>query len=186
MASNYNDSFAIPKSGFWNNIFKPQPRQESQIIEILRDLPLFAEMNNDELIEFRKILHFRNFKTNEPIFWEGDPGVGMYIILEGIITVCRISAEKGREVLAELRAGDFFGEIALIDDGPRPATCIVKESAKIAGLFRPDLVALIEKKPRLGNKFLFRFASLIGKRTVKLNAEIKDLRGKLEAANIII
>ncbi|MCA9731813.1 MAG: cyclic nucleotide-binding domain-containing protein [Deferribacteres bacterium] len=139
-----------------------------------------------ELSEFNKIVHIRYFKVDEPIFWEGEPGVGMYIVKSGSVAVCKITAEKRKEELAILRHGDFFGELALIDEGPRTATCIAHENSEIIGLFRPDLMKLLERKPRLGNKFLFRLSILLGKRLVKLNKENKELRSQLENSQILL
>ncbi|KAA3662177.1 MAG: hypothetical protein DWQ10_02995, partial [Calditrichaeota bacterium] len=60
------------------------------------------------------------------------------------------------------------------------------ENSEIIGLFRPDMIKLLERKPRLGNKFLFRLASLLGKRLVKINKENKELRTQLEKSQILL
>ncbi|MDZ7344865.1 MAG: hypothetical protein ONA90_10180, partial [candidate division KSB1 bacterium] len=57
---------------------------------------------------------------------------------------------------------------------------------QIIGLFRPDLFELLERKPRLGNKFLFQLALIIGERLKNSNAEIQALRAQLDKAEIIV
>ncbi len=167
-------------------MFPQDSNNRDEILEVLRLVPLFSQMTKKELIAFQEISHHRFFKANEPVFWEGEPGVGMYIIKNGSIAVCKISPEKGKEELAILRRGEFFGELALIDEGPRSATCLAHENAEIIGIFRPDLLKLLERKPRLGNKFFFRFTTLLGKRLIATQKENKKLRNQLEKSNIII
>lgn len=167
-------------------MFLENTHVRDEILEVLKLVPLFSKMTKKELLEFQKISHLRFFKAEEPVFWAGEPGVGMYIIKNGSIAVCKITPEKGKEELAILRRGDFFGELALIDDGPRSATCMARENAEIIGIFRPDLRKLLERKPRLGNKFFFRFTTLLGKKLIASQAENKKLRHQLEKSNIII
>ncbi|KAA3619851.1 MAG: cyclic nucleotide-binding domain-containing protein [Calditrichaeota bacterium] len=176
----------MKKDSLWANIFADKTKDRNEVIKTLKLVPLFSQLNTSELKEFEKISHQRFFKAGEPVFWEGEPGVGMYIVKLGSVAVCKITPEKGKEELAILRQGDFFGELALIDEGPRSATCMAHENAEIIGIFRPDLVKLLARKPRLGNKFLFRFATLLGKRLIATHKENKELRLQLEKSNIII
>lgn len=169
----------------WGNIFKKNVNQHESIIAILRRVPLFKGMRKSELLEFEKLIHRRHYKANETIFWEGEPGVGMYIVQDGLVAICKGSAEHGREELARLSRGEFFGELALLDESPRSATAIALEDSKILGLFRPDLMGLIDRKPRLGNRFLFQLASLIGERLKHTNDELRALWAKLEESKVI-
>src|SRR5262245_191476 len=140
----------------WGNIFGKKNGASEDIRHVLRQVPVFGNMNSGELREFEKIIHRRSFKAGETIFWEGEPGVGMYIIQHGSVTISKYFSTEERKVLAMLHAGEFFGELALLDESPRSATAIAKEETKILGLFRPDLFSLLDRKPRLGSKFLFQ------------------------------
>ncbi len=173
-------------SPLWGNIFKKKNGDDESIIKTMRLVPLFADMNDSELREFEKLIHRRTFKANETIFWEGEPGVGMYIIQRGVILIFKHAPGEGREELATLRNGEFFGELALLDETPRSATAVAKEPSDIIGLFRPDLFELLERKPRLGNKFLFQLASIIGERLKNTNSEMQALRAQLDKTGIIV
>jgi len=171
---------------FWGNIFKRKDTDEADILSTLRAVPLFANMGDGELREFEKLIHRRHFHADETIFWEGEPGVGMYIIQKGAVAICKNSPGEEREELVVLRDGEFFGELALLDESPRSATAIAKEESQILGLFRPDLFGLLDRKPRLGNKFLFQLAMIIGERLKGTNIDLQSLRSRLEKSEIIV
>lgn len=185
MSSNNNRPTRLG-SPLWGNIFKKKNGDDEGILTTLRLVPLFADMSNGELREFEKLIHRRTFKANETIFWEGEPGVGMYVIQRGAVAIFKHAPGEGREELATLRNGEFFGELALLDESPRSATAVAKEPSDIIGLFRPDLFELLERKPRLGNKFLFQLASIVGERLKHTNSEIQALRTQLDKSEIIV
>jgi signal-transduction protein with cAMP-binding, CBS, and nucleotidyltransferase domain len=187
MNNNSHPGKGIYKSPIWANLFKKKPDDdEESVLSTLRLVPLFSDMSDSELREFEKIIHRRAFKANETIFWEGEPGVGMYIIQRGAVTIFKHAAGEEREELALLRDGEFFGELALLDESPRSATAVAKTPSEIIGLFRPDLFELLERKPRLGNKFLFQLALIVGERLKNTNAEMQTLRAQLDKSEIIV
>ncbi|MFQ5751789.1 MAG: cyclic nucleotide-binding domain-containing protein [bacterium] len=169
----------------WQNIFQKDKDQKETIIAILKKVPLFKGMSKSNLHEFEKIIHRRRFKEQETIFWEGEPGVGMYIVQEGEVAIYKNTKDQEREELARLKQGEFFGELALLDESPRSATATALEDTKILGLFSPDLMGLIERKPVLGNKFLFQLALLIGERLKHTNDELQRLWSKVENSKMI-
>ncbi|MFQ5865806.1 MAG: cyclic nucleotide-binding domain-containing protein [bacterium] len=169
----------------WRNIFKNDAKQTETVIAILKRVPLFKGQSKSELLEFERLIHRRHFKAEETIFWEGEPGVGMYIVEDGLVAIYKDSMEQGREELARLSRGEFFGELALLDESPRSATAVALEDTKILGLFRPDLMGLIERKPRLGNKFLLQLASLVGERLKHTNEELQALWAKFDESKVI-
>lgn len=187
MASNNENSkfrFQVGDA-LWRNIFRKQSSQTETTITILRRIPLFKEMRKSELLEFEKIIHRRRYKPDETIFWEGEPGVGMYIVQEGRVAIFKNVSEQHREQLAKLRSGEFFGELALLDESPRSATAVALKETKILGLFRPDLLDLIKRHPRLGNRFLFHLAELIGERLKHTNEELQSLWNKVNESKVL-
>lgn len=171
---------------FWGNVFRKRSDDEADILRTLKQVPLFSNMARPELREFEKLIHRRNFKAGETIFWEGEPGVGMYIIQKGVVSISKYFPQEERKELAVLKDGEFFGELALLDESPRSATALAKEATKILGLFRPDLFSLLDRKPRLGNKFLFQLALIIGERLKHNNSEMQKLRAQLDRSDVIL
>ncbi len=169
----------------WSNIFKKEGGGKETIVAILRNVPLFKGMGRSELHELEKLIHRRRYRAEETIFHEGEPGVGMYIVQRGSIAIFKNTSEHEREELARLQRGEFFGELALLDESARSASAVAKEDAKVLGLFRPELLELIERKPRLGNKLLFELAHLIGERLKHTNEELQSVWSKLDSSKVI-
>ena len=86
-----------------------------------------------------------------------------------------------KKELAILKDGDFFGEIALIDESPRSASAICRTDCQIIGFFRPDLFEIIEKHPRLGIKIVLKLAEIIAERLRRTNQEVTQLKAEIEA-----
>lgn len=186
MNNNHDSVIEKRNDSFWGNVFRKKNDDEDDVLRTLKQVPLFGNMTDSELREFEKLIHRRHFKAGETIFWEGEPGVGMYIIQNGEVSISKYFPQEERKVLAVLQNGEFFGELALLDESPRSATALAKDATKILGLFRPDLFSLLERKPRLGNKFLFQLALIIGERLKHNNSEMQKLRAQLDRSDIIL
>jgi CRP/FNR family transcriptional regulator, cyclic AMP receptor protein len=156
----------------WSNVFKLRSggTGQTQITEILKKIPVFEDLTKRELGAIERILHKREYRQDELIFREGEPGVGMYIIESGKV---RIVTETGKRTLAELAEGEFFGELALLDESPRSATAIAIQPCSILGFFQPDLFGLIERNPQLGVKIVLRLARSIGERLRRANEQLQ-------------
>ena len=123
--------------------------------------------------KFERIAHHRYFEPNEHIFWEGEPGVGMYIIKKGVVKIYKMSTDGKNEDLAILKDGDFFGELSLLDDSPRSASAVAVEACHILGFFMPEFFSVLERKPRLGLKVTIKLAKIIGKRLRVTSTELQ-------------
>ncbi|MCB0282876.1 MAG: cyclic nucleotide-binding domain-containing protein [Calditrichaeota bacterium] len=161
---------------FWTNIFKRQKVVEESIFSVLKRIPIFQDLTYKELKAVERILHRRTYKTDELIFKEYEPGVGMYIIEQGKVN---ITLGKENKLLVLLSNGDFFGEMALILEGQRTASAIASEPTKLLGFFQPDLFNLLETNPRLGNKILQRLAQMIAERLRLGTIENRQLKTRL-------
>jgi CRP/FNR family cyclic AMP-dependent transcriptional regulator len=152
-------------------------KEATRLREILKNVPIFADLNNRELASVERILHKREYQPQEIIFREDEPGMGMYIIESGQVSIL---AESGQLQLSEISAGDFFGEVALLDNSPRSATAVAKTYCKIFGFFQPDLFGLMERDSRLGVRIVLKVAGLIGERLRKANKQILTLNEELK------
>jgi len=160
----------------WGNIFRRKEKQSEDIYTLLTKIPIFQDLNKRELQAIERILHQRTYAVNEPIFNEGDAGVGMFIIVNGRVNIV---LGKDRKLLATLSNGEFFGEMALLSEVPRTAAAIASHESNILGFFQPDLFGLMETNPKLGNKILFRLAQMIADRLRFSNLENQQLKIKL-------
>ena len=109
------------------------------------------------------------------IFWEGEPGVGMYVVQEGEVGIYRDFAKRGQKELARMRAGDFFGEMALLEDDCRSATAVALGETRLLSLIHADLFDLIGRKPQLGIKLLSTLANMLARRLRLTNLDLQQL-----------
>ena len=172
----------MPSDPFWSNIFRRRDSEETDVFEILKKVPIFQDLSRREFHKIEGILHRRNWSADEAIVNEGDPGVGMYIIVAGEVRITQVGEDGVPQQLATLSSGDFFGEQALLDESARTASAIASESCRIIGFFRPDLLELIESNPRLGLKIVMRLSQMISVRLRHTNRLLKEARLRAKQA----
>ena len=137
--------------------------EEGDIIPVLRTVPIFEGLSFRDLKKIELISHERTFMPHEIIFHERQPGAGMYIIKSGLIKLTKtVNEEKVK--IGELKDGEFFGEMSLLDDYPRSAEATAVEKTEALGIFRPDLFDLIESNRKLGSKILLKLSQRLASR----------------------
>jgi CRP-like cAMP-binding protein len=122
--------------------------------DVLKRVPLFADLSEGDLARFGEVMREREYPKNSVILFEDDPGDALYIVSTGQVKVVLIG-EDGREViLSVLGDGDFFGEMSLIDDEPRSAHVIAMRDSHLLVLRRDDFQAQLEQHPKIGLQLL--------------------------------
>jgi len=139
---------------------KPELRK---LTKELHETMLFRDLSHAELDRVIAHAQLRSFKKGDHIFFEGDPGSALYVILKGNIQILRHVHGK-HVVLADLSKGMFFGELALVHGMPRTATALVTEDALMVCLFRHNFEAVIKHYPKLGTKLLASISRILAKR----------------------
>ncbi len=166
-------SETLSKNSFWNNLFRSKTKK-SDIESVLLKMPPFQELSPANLKAISKLMHNRIYQTNEMIFHQGDPGSGLYIIISGQVVI-KQEEEKKSWVLAKLYSGDFFGELALLDDEMRSATAIAIEETEVIVIFKHVLDTFIQNNPKEGIKILKGISRIIAIRLRNLNQEYFQL-----------
>lgn len=114
---------------------------------LLAGVPLFSKLDRHELEALGALLKVREVDANQPVFWIGDRGEELYIIAEGRVQVS-YPDESGKEVvLAVLDGGAFFGDLSLLDGGPRTASIRTIDPCRFYTLSRSDFLAFLQKHP---------------------------------------
>jgi CRP/FNR family transcriptional regulator, cyclic AMP receptor protein len=119
------------------------------VMEWLRQVPLFSACTNRELRTIAGVVKDVSHPKGTVIATEGDPGVGLFVIVDGDAEVT-----IGGRRMAILRRGDFFGEIALLDGGPRTATVTARSDMKLLGLTEWVFRGLLQEHPTIAVKTL--------------------------------
>jgi CRP/FNR family transcriptional regulator, cyclic AMP receptor protein len=113
----------------------------------LQKVPLFSQLGPTDLARVLEVARERAYPKNSVILFEDDPGDALFVVKQGQVKVVLIG-EDGREViLSVLGEGDFFGEMALIDDEPRSAHVIAMNDSTLLVLRREDFQGLLMQTP---------------------------------------
>lgn len=165
-------------NAFWDNVFlKEQDPAQQDLLAILAQVPLFAELTHRELKRVARISHQRRYAQGERLFQVGHPGAAMFVIRSGQVDIVIPQKDEGQDlVLASLSSGAFMGELALLDDSPRSASAIAAQDAQAIAFFRSDFNKLIETEAAIGNKVLKALALIIGQRLKVTNQQLFALQ----------
>lgn len=164
------------RSSFWANLFKT-PTEKSELEEVLLSMPPFKKLNPGNLKILMKLMHNRVYAANELIFHQGDPGTGLYTIIKGEVIISQEEDDERWE-LALLNRGDFFGELALLDDERRSASATALKETQLAVIFKPDLDNFVETYPKDGIKILRGISHIVATRLRNLNQDYFNLYNK--------
>ena len=118
-------------------------------VATLRSVPLFASLDSKATAELGKYLTIHDYPKSATIFRYGDPGDAMYLIDVGKVRISITDADGAVVTLAELGAGDFFGDMAMLDGQGRSANATAIEDARLAKLTRDDFLSFMRGHPRV-------------------------------------
>jgi CRP-like cAMP-binding protein len=118
-------------------------------IELLQRVPLFADFEHGDLERLARSFKERTFEAGSSVAGEGRTGAGFFVIESGEASVSVRGAER-----AKLGAGDYFGEIALIDEGARSATITADSDLHCYGLTSWEFRPLVESNASIAWKLL--------------------------------
>jgi CRP/FNR family transcriptional regulator len=122
-------------------------------IDMLKKVPLFAGLDNKELQEIARSMRERRFKAGDTVTQEGAGGVGFFVVEEG-----QADVNVGGESKGSVGPGDYFGEIALINESPRTATLTARTDMLCYGMTPWDFRPLVETNSTIAWKLLTAMA----------------------------
>jgi CRP-like cAMP-binding protein len=165
-----NSKNEIVHSSFWSSLFSTSGKK-ADIEEHILSIPIFKDLSSKEISQLLKIIHNRNYLPGECIFYEGDPGIAVYIVRNGEVVIKRNIDAGGNHFLATFGKGDFFGELALVDGEKRSASAIAKTDVSLSVIFKLELDEFIERFPKKGIKMLQGITEIVVARLRKLDEE---------------
>ena len=114
----------------------------------LASVPLFSQLSRKDLVRIGRAVVERHYKKGETIVKEGDQAVAFFMVVKGKVEVARGIGPK-KQKLNDLGPGSVFGEMALLDGGPRVATVRAIEETECLVLSRWDFVAELRTNPQV-------------------------------------
>jgi uncharacterized membrane protein len=166
-----------------------EPRQTPEA-ELLAEVPFFQLLDDEERNFLAGELDVVRFKEGDAIFTYGDPGDSMYVIRKGEVEVFFKDDTGGRIVLETAREGDFFGELSLLDNGPRTASVICTKDVEALRVDRNDLDHLLRLHPEaaldlltaMGKRMRVTAELLRHTASRNVNTEVEDKRTGVQKA----
>ena len=142
------------------------------MLEILKKVYLFESLSVHELEKIEKIARMEAFGRDTVIFKEGDPGDRCYVITNGDVRISKFIPNIGEEALSVLKPGDYFGEMAPIDNFPRSAHAIANTDVALLAISKTDLDKILIMDRELGYKLLWAFTKTLSKRLRETNEKL--------------
>lgn len=140
-------------------------------LEVLRSIPLFSELNDEELIEISKQTVRQVYKKDNMVLIEEEVGSTMFIILDGRVKISRISDEGREVILSILCDGDFFGEMSILDGHTRSANAVTLEDTEMLIFRRENFLQMLYDYPQVAINLLKELAH----RLRRSDSQIKSL-----------
>ncbi len=122
---------------------------EAAYIEYLQKVPIFKSLPARELEAVGRSLKERVYEPGAVIVKQGDPGIGFFLIADG-----RVEVSHDGHHIRDMGPGEFFGELALLEERARTATVTAKERTRCLQLVRWDFRALIKEHPEMAVQIL--------------------------------
>ncbi len=138
---------------------------------LFRKMSLFAELDDRELAQIASVAKTRRYAKDDVIFHEDESGDVFCVIREGKVKITMISPEGKEIILTMMGPGEFFGEMALLDDAPRSATVVALEPLEVVTIWRSDFLQLLADNFSMTRKIL----SELSKRVRRMSLRIESL-----------
>jgi CRP-like cAMP-binding protein len=151
-----------------------------QAAALLAKAPLFADLEPSELLRLGALARRRAYGKGDYIFHQGDAGDALFVLMDGRVKVATISEDGDEMILATLQPPDVFGELALIDGGPRSASIQTLEPTTALTLTRATLLDLVSRQPQV-SEVLLRNLGMLVRRIIAQAGDLVflDLHGRV-------
>jgi CRP/FNR family cyclic AMP-dependent transcriptional regulator len=149
-------------------------------VELLRRTRLFTGLDEPTLRVLAERSVERSFRRHSRLFFQGDPGDGLFVVASGLVKVV-VTSEEGEEmVLVTLGPGEALGELAVVDGGPRSASAEALEPTSALLITRPVLLELAARDPTLTEALLRALGGLLRRLTEQASDLVfLDLPGRM-------
>jgi CRP-like cAMP-binding protein len=143
------------------------------IVECLKDSQVFAGLTTEEISDCLSLAEDNTYRKGDVIFYEHSPGDELYILVSGKVSIkLMLISDEDRMPVHIVTPGDIFGELAVIDSGPRSATAICEEDTTVKILKKSAIDGLSEKNNRVGMIIYRNIARIVSERIRRTNEKL--------------
>jgi len=143
----------------------------------LAGIELLKGLDRKEMKKLRDFFHLRKYSAGDTVFSEGDPGLGIYMILKGAVSIAKNEQGQVSQV-DRIGPGEVCGFQALLEKDYRDISARAAEDSEVVVIFRPDVEHVFKIDPSLGVKMLLNLAGIMEKKIKKLNTELAAAQKK--------
>jgi len=140
-------------------------------VQVLGQSFIFSTLNDDELAELASLAIKRSFVPDEFIFWDGDAPDWFYIVAEGKVKVFKHSSSGKEFIIAFFGPGEMFGEVAVFENKPYPASAQAVAETKVLEIKREDFLSFLAHRPEVA----LRIINVLGGRLRDAQSRLRDL-----------
>lgn len=142
--------------------------------QIIKNSSVFSSLNDDELNDLAGLAIERSLMPGEFVFWDEDAPEWFYIIAEGKIKVLK-HASSGKEfIVAFFGPGEMFGEVAVFENRPYPASAQAVAETRVIGVKRDDIMSFLADRPAVALKII----GVLGQRLRDAQGRLRDFAGE--------
>jgi CRP-like cAMP-binding protein len=143
-------------------------------VQIIRNSSIFSSLSDDELTELAALSIEHGFMPNEFIFWDGDAPEWFYIVAEGKVKVLKHSSSGKEFIIAFFDPSEMFGEVAVFENKPYPASAQAVTETKVIGVRKDDFLTFLANRPQVALKII----SILGGRLRDAQSRLRDFAGE--------
>ncbi len=142
--------------------------------QMLHESAVLSGLDEAELAELANLVVERRFNSGEFIFWDGDTPGWFYIVAEGQVKALKHSTQGKEFIIAFFGPGEMFGEVAVFENKPYPASAQSTMETRVLGIRRPDFLSFLTRRPEVA----MRIISVLGGRLRDAQNRLRDLAGE--------
>ncbi|HAV24508.1 MAG: Crp/Fnr family transcriptional regulator [Ignavibacteria bacterium GWA2_55_11] len=157
----------------------------SDEIGFLRNVPIFAELEDKDLQRIAKLGTRQKYKKGNIVVLEQESGAALFVIVAGKVKVVRMDEDGKEVILSMFGPGEFFGEMSLLDGMARSASVVATVKAELFMIHRRDFLELLHEYPSVAIALLAELAMRLRKADMQIKSlSLKDAAGRV--ANVLL
>ncbi len=169
----------------WARLLRPDEDEHTRaLVETLGRVPAFEGLSRGALRDLAEVVHARRYKQGEVIYYEADPGLGLYVVQQGTVRLLASDEDGIGQPVRLVSPCALIGELSLLGATPRIETAQAATEVHLLGFFRPDLTTLFRRSPQTGVALLEVLTHHIAARQVLLLGALTRRMGRTEALHL--
>ena len=166
---------------------RQEDAQLREIVEVLREVPALTLLSRSTLRDLAEAVHPRIYKRDEYIYYENDPGLGLYIVRHGRVRLLTEDENNTPQELRQLGENGLFGEFSILGTGEirRMESAQALTETHVLGFFSPDLKTMLKRNPKSAASVLVALARHLSLRQAEIVRRLTEHQGKVKAMHLL-